>query len=85
MSEEKKPTKRKGRKKGSTTRYCLIQDELLGKYEVHVDESNIHEYPRSPAFNNIIFIMSSLGQFPRSNNLLLRAKPAPLGMLCVIA
>ena len=40
MSEEKKPTKRKGRKKGSTTRYCLIQDELLGKYEVHVDEAN---------------------------------------------
>ena len=40
MSEEKKPTKRKGRKKGSTTRYCLIKDELLGKYEVHVDESN---------------------------------------------
>ena len=40
MSEETKPTKRKGRKKGSTTRYCLIQDELLGKYEVHVDESN---------------------------------------------
>ena len=40
--EEKteKTTKRKGRKKGSTTRYCLIQDELLGKYEIHVDESN---------------------------------------------
>jgi hypothetical protein len=39
MIEETTP-KRKGRKKGSTTRYCLIKDELLGKYEVHVDESN---------------------------------------------
>ena len=38
--EEKKEPKRKGRKKGSTTRYCLIQDEILGKYEVHVDEAN---------------------------------------------
>ena len=35
-----KPTKRKGRKKGSRTRYCLIQDELLNGYEIHVDESN---------------------------------------------
>ena len=39
MIEETTP-KRKGRKKGSTTRYCLIKDELLGGYEVHVDESN---------------------------------------------
>lgn len=38
--EEKTEQKRKGRKKGSTTRYCLIQDEILGKYEVHVDEAN---------------------------------------------
>ena len=38
--EEKTEPKRKGRKKGSTTRYCLIQDEILGKYEVHVDEAN---------------------------------------------
>ena len=40
MEEKIKTTKRKGRKKGSTTRYCLIQDEMLGKYEIHVDESN---------------------------------------------
>ena len=40
MGEKTKPTKRKGRKKGSRTRYCLIQDELLNGYEIHVDESN---------------------------------------------
>ena len=38
MEEKTKTTKRKGRKKGSTTRYCLIQDEMLGKYEIHVDD-----------------------------------------------
>tara|TARA_Y100001937_G_C6969744_1_gene262711 strand:+ start:169 stop:522 length:354 start_codon:yes stop_codon:yes gene_type:complete len=40
MEEKQKTRKRKGRKKGSTTRYCLIQDEMLGDYEIHVDESN---------------------------------------------
>ena len=38
--EEKTEPKRKGRKKGSTTRYCLIKDDILGGYEVHVDEAN---------------------------------------------
>ena len=29
----------KGRPSGSTSRYCLIKDEALLPYEIHVDES----------------------------------------------
>tara|TARA_Y100000034_G_scaffold81511_1_gene97708 strand:+ start:473 stop:850 length:378 start_codon:yes stop_codon:yes gene_type:complete len=32
-----------GRPKGSTTKRCLIKDELLSPYEIHIDESN-HSY-----------------------------------------
>ena len=34
---------KKGRPSGSTSRYCLIKDEALLPYEVHVDEST-HTY-----------------------------------------
>jgi len=34
---------RKGRPSGSTSRYCLIKDELIHPYEIHVDEST-HTY-----------------------------------------
>ena len=30
---------RKGRPKGSTSRYCLIKDEAILPYEIHIDES----------------------------------------------
>ena len=33
----------KGRPSGSTSRYCLIKDEALLPYEIHVDEST-HTY-----------------------------------------
>ena len=33
----------KGRPTGSTSRYCLIKDEALLPYEIHVDEST-HTY-----------------------------------------
>ena len=33
----------KGRPSGSTNRYCLIKDEALLPYEIHVDEST-HTY-----------------------------------------
>ena len=33
----------KGRPNGSTSRYCLIKDEALLPYEIHVDEST-HTY-----------------------------------------
>ena len=33
----------KGRPSGSTSRYCLIKDEALSPYEIHVDEST-HTY-----------------------------------------
>ena len=31
----------KGRPTGSTSRYCLIKDEALLPYEIHVDESTL--------------------------------------------
>ena len=34
---------KKGRPSGSTSRYCLIKDEILLPYEIHVDEST-HSY-----------------------------------------
>ena len=30
---------RKGRPSGSTSRYCLIKDQIIFPYEIHVDES----------------------------------------------
>ena len=33
----------KGRPAGSTSRYCLIKDEIILPYEIHVDEST-HTY-----------------------------------------
>ena len=30
---------RKGRPSGSTSRYCLVKDEALSPYEIHIDES----------------------------------------------
>ena len=37
------PRQYNGRPKGSTTKRCLIKDELLLPYEIHIDESN-HNY-----------------------------------------
>jgi len=37
------PRQYNGRPKGSTTKRCLIKDELLLPYEIHIDESN-HSY-----------------------------------------
>ncbi len=34
---------KKGRPSGSTSRYCLIKDEAILPYEIHVDEST-HSY-----------------------------------------
>ena len=37
----------KGRPSGSTSRYCLIKDEALLPYEIHVDESNTYLFKSS--------------------------------------
>ena len=41
---------KKGRPTGSKSRYCLIKDELISPYEIHVDEST-HTYLKVIAEN----------------------------------
>jgi len=37
------PRQYNGRPKGSTTKRCLIKDELIKPFEIHIDESN-HQF-----------------------------------------
>ena len=67
---------KKGRPTGSTSRYCLIQDEIILPYEIHVDEST-HTYLKVVAeTQNTVGYYSSMPHLLRS---ILREKHVPQG------
>ncbi len=67
---------RKGRPSGSTSRYCLIKDELLLPYEIHVDEST-HSYLKVVAeTQNTVGYYAS---FPHLLRSILKEKHVPQG------
>ena len=69
-------TNKKGRPSGSTSRYCLIQDELISPYEVHIDESS-HSFLKVVAdTQNTVGYYASLPHLLRS---ILREKLVPQG------
>ena len=66
----------KGRPAGSTSRYCLIKDELIHPYEIHVDEST-HTYLKVVAHSqNTVGYYTSMPRLLRS---ILKEKHIPQG------
>jgi hypothetical protein len=67
---------KKGRPSGSTSRYCLIKDELILPYEIHIDEST-HSYLKVVAeTQNTVGYYSS---FPHLLRSILKEKHVPQG------
>jgi hypothetical protein len=67
---------RKGRPAGSTSRYCLIKDELILPYEIHIDESTQSYLKVVAGSQNTVGYYTSLPHLLKS---ILREKHIPQG------
>lgn len=67
---------KKGRPSGSTSRYCLIKDELILPYEIHIDEST-HTYLKVVAETQKT--VGYYASFPHLLRSILKEKHVPQG------
>tara|TARA_R100001509_G_scaffold132796_1_gene86323 strand:- start:129 stop:449 length:321 start_codon:yes stop_codon:yes gene_type:complete len=67
---------KKGRPSGSTSRYCLIKDDLILPYEIHIDEST-HTYLKVVAETQKT--VGYYASFPHLLRSILKEKHVPQG------